>query len=306
MGERSHDDLAVTEGAVEEDCKTLPLRDRFLISVPPDVSDVAQTDVADTDTLLNAILECGVGKPLNEWFRDYLTSRSYRVKIGDTLSDKKMVNCGVPQGSGCGPVCYLMHVNSLCAVLKHCSTHMYADDLCVLRAGIDLVETCRLVQQDVNAVVKWSHDNGIVLNSDKTQLLIIHSPHLPLTESPPSLVAHSFDCFHNNLVNCVCKPIERVKCTTYLGVKIDENFSFTEHVNFLCKKLRNILSKFYHLSFRVPKGTLKLLYNSLVEPILDYALDCYGLTHKTHISKLENIQLRYVKLLVDKKNKIKI
>ncbi|XP_063635107.1 uncharacterized protein K02A2.6-like [Cydia splendana] len=105
--------------------------------------------------------ECGVGRPLNQWFRDYLTARSFRVKVGSALSDEQVVRYGVPQGSGCGPLCYLMHVNSLCGVLRHCSAHMFADDLCTLRAGIDLEQTCRLVQEDVDAVVKWSHDNGI-------------------------------------------------------------------------------------------------------------------------------------------------
>ncbi|XP_047999638.1 uncharacterized protein LOC125236756 [Leguminivora glycinivorella] len=107
--------------------------------------------------------ECGVGEPLSQWFSDYLTARSYRVKVGSTVGDEQAVRCGVPQGSGCGPVCYLLHVNSLCGVLRHCSPHMFADDLCVLRAGAadDLAGVCRAVQQDVDAVLKWSHDNGI-------------------------------------------------------------------------------------------------------------------------------------------------
>ncbi|KAA5597195.1 hypothetical protein F3H15_35725, partial [Pseudomonas aeruginosa] len=83
---------------------------------------------------------------------------SYRVKVGDAFSEEIQVNCGVPQGSGCGPVCYLMHVNSLCGVLRHCSAHMFADDLCTLSASTDLAEMCRRVQEDVDAVVKWSHD----------------------------------------------------------------------------------------------------------------------------------------------------
>ncbi|KAI5637432.1 reverse transcriptase (RNA-dependent DNA polymerase) domain-containing protein [Phthorimaea operculella] len=260
-------------------------------------------DTLETDTLLNAMDECGVREPLNSWFRDYLTSRSYRVKVGEEFSDARGVTCGVPQGSGCGPVCYLMHVNSLCGVLRHCSAHMFADDLCALRAGTDLAETCRLVQEDVNSVVKWSHDNGIVLNADKTKLLIIHSPYLRLSETNPNIYTHSFDCIHNNYINCNCKPIERINCITYLGVKIDNNFSWSSHVDFICNKLRSLLGRFYHLSFKVPLSTLKCLYLSLVDSILSYSLDCYGLTFKTNIQKLESIQIRFLKMLVNKKTK---
>lgn len=43
----------------------------------------------------------------------------------------------------------------------------------------------------------------------------------------------------------------------------------------------------------------------MVESVMDYALDCYGLTFKTHMEKLEKLQIRFLKLLVDKKTKNK-
>ena len=89
---------------------------------------------------------------------------------------------------------------------------MFADDLCTLRAGTNLAETCRLVQHDIDAVVRWSHDNGIILNAEKTKFLIIHSPYLCPTDSSPSMYTHSFSCFHNDFVNCQCKPIEKPRC----------------------------------------------------------------------------------------------
>jgi hypothetical protein len=253
-------------------------------------------DTLDTDTLLKAMSECGVGEPLNQWFRDYLTARSYRVQVGSTLSDEQRVTCGVPQGSCSGPVCYLLHVNSLCGVLRHCTAHMFADDLCVLRAStVDaLPDACRLVQQDVDAVVRWSHDNGIALNADKTRLLVIRSPHLHLTRVPSPIIAHNFHCFHNNQALCRCKPILQVNCVTYLGVKVDENFSWSHHVDLLCNKLRILLGKFYYLSFKVPLNTLKYLFKSLVESIIGYALNCYRLTFKTNLSKIEKLQLRFL------------
>ncbi|KAL0830359.1 hypothetical protein ABMA28_002547 [Loxostege sticticalis] len=149
--------------------------------------------------------ECGVGQPLNQWFRDYLTSRSFRVKVGDALSETA-------------------EVKSLCNVLQHCSAYMFADDLCTLRTGTDLADTCRLVQRDIDAVVKWSHDNGIILNSDKTNLLIIHSLYLRPTGSPPFMYTHSVSCLRNDFVCCNCMPIKVVVCVTYLGVKVDNNF----------------------------------------------------------------------------------
>ncbi|CAH2109169.1 unnamed protein product [Euphydryas editha] len=114
----------------------------------------------------------------NHWFRDYLTDRTFRVKVGDVLSEETEVRCGVPQGSATGPLCYLLHVNSLFGVLHNCSAYMYADDLCTLHAGTDIEEMCRSVQRDIDAVVRWSHDNGIILNSEKTKFMVIKSPYV--------------------------------------------------------------------------------------------------------------------------------
>ncbi|KAL0879948.1 hypothetical protein ABMA27_002462 [Loxostege sticticalis] len=170
---------------------------------------------------------------------------------------------------------------------------MFADDLCSLRTGTDLADTCRLVQRDIDAVVKSSHDNGIILNSDKTNLLIIHSPYLRPTGSPPFMYTHSFSCLHNDFVCGNCMPIKEVDCATYLGVKVDNNFSWSHHVDYICDKLRLFLGKSYHLRFKVPT----------IEPILGYALDSYGLTFKTHIDKLDVLQIRFLILLVSNKTK---
>lgn len=181
---------------------------------------------------------------------------------------------------------------------------MFADDLCTLSAGTNLAEMCRRVQEDVNAVVKWSHDNGIILNADKTKMIVIRSPYLrSIDNNPPPLFAHGFDCFHNKKINCTCKPIEKVDCVNYLGVKIDTSFSWDSHIEFVCKKLRILLEKFYHLSIKVPLPILKCLYFALVDSIISYALDCYGLTFKTYIDKIESLQTRFLKLLVNKKTK---
>lgn len=166
-----------------------------------------------------------------------------------------------------------------------------------------MVDTCRWVQQDIDAVVKWSHDNGLVLNSNKTKLLVIHSPYLRPSAEPPPMYAHDYTCIHNGLINCQCVPIEKVNSVMYLGVTIDEKFSWLHHIEYICGKLRVLLGKFYHLSFKIPIGTLRCLYKSLVESILGYALDSYGLTFKTYIDRLEAIQVRFLKLLVN--NKIK-
>ena len=72
----------------------------------------------------------GVRHTVLEWFKSYLDDRAFALKIGQTMSARSEVRCGVPQGSVLGP----MLVNVYCLPIgdifaKHSVRyHIYADD----------------------------------------------------------------------------------------------------------------------------------------------------------------------------------
>ena len=48
-----------------------------------------------------------------DWFETNLKNRHQIVKIGDTLSDKMQIVCGVPQGNILGPILFLLYINDI-------------------------------------------------------------------------------------------------------------------------------------------------------------------------------------------------
>ncbi|XP_063623101.1 uncharacterized protein LOC134795200 [Cydia splendana] len=100
---------------------------------------------------------------------------------GDTGEEANIVY-GVPTGSVYGPVGYTMHVNSISNVVEHCSTYMYADDTCLVCADRDVAAIEQKMQSDINNILKWAHDNGIILNVTKTKCMLINSPKIKIPE----------------------------------------------------------------------------------------------------------------------------
>ena len=74
----------------------------------------AAFDTVDHELLLSRLQNRFgvVGTALN-WFRSYLTNRSYAVMYGSNLSDVVQLVCSVPQGSMLGPLLFLLYTAEL-------------------------------------------------------------------------------------------------------------------------------------------------------------------------------------------------
>lgn len=185
-------------------------------------------DTLDHEVLIKAMDECGIRGPISRWIRCYLQNRTIRTLIDGTTGKEVSVSLGVPTGSVYGPIGYIMHVNSVTNVIKHCKMFMYADDMCLLYPSNNTKDAQTHMQEDLENIIKWAHDNGIIINFAKTKAMFISSPYSQYNKEGKlniPITGHTYECLHNDKIGCRCTNIGVVDKYRYLGLTVDSDLS---------------------------------------------------------------------------------
>lgn len=199
----------------------------------------------------------------------YLVNRKQAVDIDGTLSSFVTLTKGIPQGSVLGPILFCLFINDLPKSLKYMFSHLYADDAQLYKffSSEDVNSAINQVNADLQAVCKWASDNGLELNADKSQAMVIGDKNLG--DYPP-IYMYGVD-------------IEQSKLVKNLGLIMNNKFSWEDHAAKISQRIFIGLRSLWPLSNSTPVRTRLLLAKSLLLPHLDYCSEVfyYGLDSST-------------------------
>jgi hypothetical protein len=106
--------------------------------------------------LLYKLSTKGVNGNMLGWLNNLLRNRSYNVRIGNTLSDDRPLQLGVPQGSPLSPFLFSVMIDDFPTLQPQGETYMFADDIESHIHSSDGQEAEELLTPHLEAVRKWS------------------------------------------------------------------------------------------------------------------------------------------------------
>ena len=242
-------------------------------------------DLVNHQCLLHKLEHYGVRGQSLTWFEDYLTTRFQRVQYQNELSSSLRLDFGVPQGTILGPLLFVTYINDLPLCLQSTSIGMYADDTVLYSTGTELNNIKNSLQEDLKRVDKWLTDSQLVLNQSKTKCMLFGTRYR----------LENTDIF---VLQLQSKIIERVTAFSYLGIILDEQLSWKEHVENVCTKASKRLSILSRIRYCLTLNAAKCVYQSVIEPVINYGDVSWGELSASCCHSLQRLQNRAARIII--------
>ena len=247
-------------------------------------------DTVDHKILLSKLNKYGIKGNNLMWFTNYLSNRKQFIEFDDhgikRQTDLMNIRCGVPQGSILGPLLFIIYINDLCNASKILEPIMFADDTNLFCSDKHLKTLFQKANKELGEISKWFQANRLSLNENKTKFTLFHKPwerdNIPL--KLPSLKLNHFE-------------ITRTTSIKFLGVMIDENLNWTDHIHILENKLSKNIGLLYRAKQYLDEKAMTTLYFSFFHSYLTYGNIAWASTFKTNLAKLACQQRRAVKAI---------
>ncbi|KAI5732387.1 hypothetical protein M8J77_026107 [Diaphorina citri] len=246
-------------------------------------------DLVSHKILLAKLKSFGFDESAVQWFESYLTGRSQCV-LGpnNSRSGWRPVLSGVPQGSVLGPLLFSLFINDISSCFNTCHFHLYADDLQVYHSSsaADLTQTVATMNFEIEHLVQWAKRNCLIINPQKTKVMLICSSGLRRSISFP-IPNIEVD---GNVVELVDKARN-------LGITFDNSLSWVDEVSKIRKKIFGSLYTLRRIKNFTTQNSKLLLIKSYVLPLFEYCAPLLnGITQEqsNRLQVAQNACVRYV------------
>jgi hypothetical protein len=236
-------------------------------------------DRVDHDILLSKLNAAGIPWGLLVYMASYLRDRMQYVSYSGSDSESFATYSGIPQGSNLGPLLFSLFINDIGLNINNSNFLLYADDLKLFRE-ITCQSDADLLQNDIDAITQWSHVNRLYFSISKCFVVSFTKVRHP----------------HMNNYRMGDVDLLRVNETLDLGVLYRADFSFGPHIHKIVQAAFKILGFVLRTAVHFRKQyTLKILYDSLVRPVLESSSIIWSPYEANYVLEIEKVQKRFAR-----------
>ena len=253
-------------------------------------------DCIDHEKLSVKLEHYGFRGHILTFLRSYLTDRKQFLSMDGLFSPEGNINTGVPQGSVLGPLLFLLYINDINNATSqaepflfhdNCAeSTLFADDTANLIIDADPTEILCRTKRTLSAIHQWYLANSLSLSMGKSYYILFHNPHQKqISINFPEKI------YIGNV------HIDRAKSTKYIGVIIDEQLNWGEHINKVCNSLVKLFGIFYRIRHFTNSDLARTIYFASIYSKISYGIEVYGSTTTQNLNKLQVLQNKLMKLL---------
>ena len=203
--------------------------------------------------------------------------------MNDMTSDERYSTYGIPQGSSLSSLLFLVYVNDCLEIQYNGYMQMYADDTVLIYSSRNTKELHSSMQQDLETLNEWMFNNSLSFNANKTKYVIFKNANKIQHQLDPVIVNET--------------PIEKVQCSRYLGLIIDEQMNWQVHI----QQVKSVLSPYNFVlkrtKYSVPVTTKISLYYAHIHSRLVHLISIRGYTTTSNLQQLQVIQNKAIRSL---------
>ena len=157
---------------------------------------------------------------------------------------------------------------------------LFADDTNSLITNHDLSQLRNITIEELQKISKWLTANRIKANHSKTHFMVFKGKR---------------KLNYSLRITFEGKNLVQKNSSKMLGVLIDDKLRWTEHINSINSKISRAIGILHKFSKTLHSNTLKLIYNSILQPYLQYCNVLWGNAAKSNLQPLFRSQKKAIR-----------
>ena len=237
-------------------------------------------DILDHSLLIAKLEAYGFDSLSLEFMTNYLPNRKQRFKVGNCFSAWRKIT-GVPQGSIPAPLLFNIFINDIFLFAKNSTLCNYAEGNTQFSCKKTFDQVINNLQTDFRTLKVWFYDSFLVLDPKKCYFMTLGNG--------------------NNLCDFSCDDIiiKNSLSEEILGLTIDNNLDFSDHISNICKTANQKLNALLRVSANMNSDKCTLLLNSFIKSQFSYCPLIWMFCNRKSMKKVDKIQKLYLRLMTN-------